>query len=308
MNLIRKTIKLYQKDFVGVLSIALVWCAILFLCIALGQMIGLAPLFYIFLVIPATISLRFVYFTFSMGKPINYNSFKIGFITFTSSIKLYFRMIKEALIAALIALIAGMFGISLCINLFNEKEFSLIQELIKDEKLTSFSQLTDLIPWLQYALIGVIAIVIVVYYLFKFRYNFLPYIAFQSPIDARSAKNMGEMMVKRTYIKYVLINASVLIFIAISTVAGYGIYKILLQNAICTKEAGILLGVGTGCLLYAPVLGFYGLMNAIFYNISSIPFQTQINKALDKLLKELRTLEENNACSNDKDQENKKDE
>ncbi|MBE6124588.1 MAG: hypothetical protein E7184_03575 [Erysipelotrichaceae bacterium] len=309
MNLLKKTFKLYQKDFTGVLSIALVWCAILFLSIALSQIIGLGPLFYIFLVIPATISLRFVYFTYSMGKPINYNSFKIGFLTLISSIKLYFRMIKEALIAALITLIAGIFMISLCISVFNNKEFTLIQEMMNNNTFTNFGQIIDLIPWIQYAIVGLIIVCVIIYFLFKFRYNFLPYIAFQSPIDAKSAKNMGEMMVKKTYIKYVLINASVVIFFIPLTIVGYYVYKLLLTNGIFTEPGSILLGIGTGCILYAPILGFYGLMNAIFYNISSIPFQTQINKALDKLLKELKSLEESNIpCDENKKDENKKDE
>lgn len=305
MDLIKKTIRLYQKDFIGVLSIALVWCSILFLCIALGQMIGLTPLFYIFMVIPATISLRFVYFTYTMGKPINYNSFKIGFVTFISSIKLYFRMIKEGIIASLVTLLSGILGISLGITLFNKDEYKILQELAKDNKLTSIEQISDLIPWFKYALIVLIIICIIVYFLFKFRYNFLPYIAFQSPIDAKSAKNMGEMMVKKTYIKYVLINSTVLIFLPILGFAGYGVYKLLLNNAIFVKEGCVLLGIGVSCLLYSPILGFYGLMNSIFYNISSIPFQTQINKALDKLLKELRSLEESNITKDDED--NKKD-
>lgn len=305
MDLIKKTIRLYKKDFIGVLSIALVWCSILFLCLVLGQMIGLTPLFYIFMVIPATISLRFVYFTYTMGKPINYNSFKIGFVTFISSIKLYFRMIKEGIIASLVTFLSGILGISLGITLLNQKEYEIIQELAKDNKLTSIEQISDLIPWFKYAIIALIVICAVVYFLFKFRYNFLPYIAFQSPIDAKSAKNMGEMMVKKTYIKYVLINSTVLVFLLILGFAGYGVYKLLLNNEIFVKEGCILLGIGVSCLLYSPILGFYGLMNSIFYNISSIPFQTQINKALDKLLKELRSLEESNITKDDED--NKKD-
>ncbi len=305
MDLIKKTVRLYQKDFVGVLSIALVWCSILFLCIALGQMIGLTPLFYIFMVIPATISLRFVYFTYTMGKPINYNSFKIGFVTFTSSIKLYFRMIKEGLIASLVALLSGTLAISLGITLINKQEYEIIQELAKDNKLNSLEQISDLIPWVKYAMIVLFIVCIIIYFLFKFRYNFLPYIAFQSPIDAKSAKNMGEMMVKKTYIKYVLINSTVLIFLVILGFAGYGTYKVLLANDLFTKEACTLLGIGVSCILYAPILAFYGLMNSIFYNISSIPFQTQINKALDKLLKELRSLEESNISKDDTNDEKK---
>ena len=87
MDIIRKTARLFKDDLVGVLTISFLWASILFLTVVLGRTVGYGLGFYIFLVIPATISMRFVYYTYTMGKPISYGSFKIGFVTIISSIK-----------------------------------------------------------------------------------------------------------------------------------------------------------------------------------------------------------------------------
>ena len=156
-------------------------------------------------------------------------------------------------------------------------------------------------PYLNYILLGSTAVAGIAYYLIKMQYNFLPYIAFQSPIDARSAKDMGAMMARKKYIKYILFNVSALLFFVPISVGGYFLYNYLVTNKILHTLASFSAVAGAMLILSMPVVAFYGLLNVVFYNRSSIPFQSQINHALDKLLNELKALEENNFKDDSKD-------
>lgn len=291
MKVLKETFALMKKDPTGCSNAALIWIATLAITILLSASlrIELLPILYVIIVMPSIISIRFIFLSYSTGKRISYRSYKIGYVTFQSSVKLYFRMIVDALITFISLMVAAAV---IYLIAFRYAEPSTYDAFIQTTDLVKMVKLITSPTWFEEFFIIAAAISAIVYYLIKFRSNFLPFIAFQAPIDARSAKKMSALMLKGNYLHYSLANLSSLLFLIPIGILGYLSYRYMYDVQIATTFTSLLVAVLLCSLLLIPVVSFYGIYNAVYYNSHSAPFQKEINGALEKLLRELRELED----------------
>ena len=302
MREIKETLTLMKKDFAGCCNSALLWISTLAITVLLSSLISLEilPIIYILVVMPSIISIRFIYLSFTTGKKISFRSFRIGYITFQSSIKLYFRMIVDALVAFVALLVASMF---IYVVAFRYVEPDSYQLFLETKELSTMYDLLTSPTWYKPFFLISLAVSALIYLLVKFKSNFLPYIAFQAPIDARSAKRMSSLMLKGNYFKYSFMNLTSLLFLIPIGYAGYKSYVYMYDVRIATVFTSLLVAVLVCSLLLIPVVSFYGIYNAVYYNSHSEPFQKEINGALDRLLRELKELED--VPFSDEDDKNK---
>jgi len=291
MSILKKTIGLLKKDFVGCINSAFIWVATLAATVLVSSALNIQilPFVYILIMMPSIISIRFIYLSFSNGKRISYRSFKIGYVTFQSSVKLYFRMIVDALVTFISMMIAA---VVVYIIAFRYIEPTAYKAFIETTDVSVMIDLLTSPAWYKSYFLIATCVSVLVYFLIKFKSNFLPYIAFQAPIDARSAKKMSSLMLKGNYVHYSLMNLTSLLFLIPIGYVGYKSYMYMYDVRIATAFTSLLVAVLICALLLLPVVSFYGVYNAVYYNAHSEPFQKEINGALDRLLRELRELED----------------
>lgn len=291
MKVLKETFALMKKDPTGCSNAALIWITTLAITVLLSFVtrVELLPVLYIIIVMPSIISIRFIFLSYSTGKRISYKSYKIGYVTFQSSVKLYFRMIVDALVTFISLMVAAAV---IYIIAFRYVEPTLYDKFIQTTDLVEMFKYVTAPTWFAEFFLGAFGVSAVIYYLIKFKSNFLPFIAFQAPIDARSAKKMSALMLKGNYLHYSLANLSSLLFLAPIGFLGYLSYRYMYDVQIATTFTSLLVAVLICSLLLVPVVSFYGIYNAVYYNSHSTPFQKEINGALEKLLRELRELED----------------
>ena len=299
MKVLKETFALMKKDPTGCANAALIWIATLAATVLLSVAlrVELLPILYVIIVMPSIISIRFIFLSYSTGKRISYKSYKIGYVTFQSSVKLYFRMIVDALVTFISMMVAAAV---IYIIAFRYAEPSTYDKFIQTTDFVEMFKLITSPTWFNEFFIVAFIVSAIVYYLVKFRSNFLPFIAFQAPIDARSAKKMSALMLKGNYLHYSLVNLSSLLFLVPIGLLGYGAYHYMYYVQIATAYSSLLVAVLLCSLLLVPVVSFYGIYNAVYYNSHSAPFQKEINGALEKLLRELRELEDVASRDDDK--------
>ena len=198
-------------------------------------------------------------------------------------------MIVDALVTFASVMIAAIVGYIIA---FRYLEPTVYKAFVETSDITVMVDLLTSPTWFKSYFLIATCVAVLAYLLIKFKSNFLPYIAFQAPIDARSAKKMSSLMLKGNYAQYSLMNLTSLLFLIPIGYVGYKSYIYMYDVRIATAFTSLLVAVLICALLLLPVVAFYGLYNAVYYNSHSEPFQKEINGALDRLLRELRELED----------------
>lgn len=286
----------FKRSWADYLAISFVFSVIVFIGILIGQAtIGLLFSF-IIIIIPVIISLKFCVFQAYDKPQVEYRSLKIGFLTFFKSIKVYLIVIfKPFLIGLLLGVVSYSFFLESAIMVAEETMPNIIESLADyDTFYYAYEDMLQIPDAKRIMDIGAIVSILVGYLAFfclKLKRDFIPFVAFEMPINSKRAVAMNaKMLEKKKYFKFLFTNLIILIVFAIPFALAI-LTKVLLEtNEIFSPTTVNLLMTLVFCVFGAPIITFKQLHYVFAYKSYSKPLKEDFNNELKNVIKEMEEL------------------
>lgn len=288
--------KTFKKNWADYLAISFAFAMIVFIGILLGElMVGL--LFaYIIVIIPAIISLKFFVFQSHDKNTIEYRSLKLGFLTFFKSIRVYSIVVLKPL---LFGFLAGVFVYSV----FLERAIMVASDTIPNlmdsmanydsfyytyEEMLKIGDVSSLLNLGTFISIGVGYLV---YFAMKLKRDFIPFMAFEMPINNKRAISINsKMLQKKNYFKFLLVNIVVLLSFIIPGMLGYLVKTLLEANEVFSPFTVNVLAILTFIVFASPLVTIKQLHYVFAYKTYSKPFKEDFDNELKNVIKEIEEL------------------
>jgi len=286
----------FKRNWTDYLAISFVFAMIVFIGIFVGQaMVGLL-LGFIIVIIPAIISLKFCIYQ-SYDKPtVEYRSLKIGFLTFFKSIKVYFVVIlKPLLIGLLVGIITYSFFLEPALMIAKETMPNILESLSDYETfMYAYEEMLQIKEVQKIVNIGMVVSALVGYLTFfclKLKRDFIPFVAFEMPINSKRAISMNSKMVeKKNYFKFLIPNLAILLMLVIPGALVY-LAKIGLEtNEVFSPTTIELLLTLLFVISASPIITLKQLHYIYAYKSYSKPFKEDFNNELKNVIKEMEEL------------------
>ena len=290
----------FKRNWTDYLAISFVFAMIVFIGIFVGQaMVGLL-LGFIIVIIPAIISLKFCIYQ-SYDKPtVEYRSLKIGFLTFFKSIKVYFVVIlKPLLIGLLVGIITYSFFLEPALMIAKETMPNILESLSDYETfMYAYEEMLQIKEVQKIVNIGMVVSALVGYLTFfclKLKRDFIPFVAFEMPINSKRAISMNSKMVeKKNYFKFLIPNLAILLMLVIPGALVY-LAKIGLEtNEVFSPTTIELLLTLLFVISASPIITLKQLHYIYAYKSYSKPFKEDFNNELKNVIKEMEELAKKN--------------
>ena len=264
--------------------------------VILGQMFVGMFLAFIIIVIPAIISLKFCAFQSYTKEQVDYRSLKIGFLTFFKSVKIYFIVIlKPLLLASLVGVLLYSCFMSSAINVAGETMPNLIESLSNyDTFIYTYEEMLKIEDVKNILDIGAIVSVIVgylIYFTLKLKRDFIPFVAFEMPINSKRAVAMNEKVLKGRFIKFFISNFLVTLLFLIPIGAAYLTKISMSSNEVFSTTTITLMSSVVFCVLAGPIATLKQLHYSHAYKSYSKPFKDDFDSELKNVIKEIEELQ-----------------
>ena len=295
-NDLKLALQSFKKSWADYLSISFVFAMIVFLAILLGNLFLGLFISFIVIIIPAIISLKFCVHQAYDKPQVEYKSFKLGFLTFFKSIKVYLIVILKPL---LIGFLVGIFVYSLflekAINVASETMPNIMEALVDYDtfyytyedmlKIKEVKKIIDLGTLVSLSIGGVLFLGL------KLKRDFIPFIAFEMPINSKRAIVMnGKMLEKKNYLKFLLVNCVVFALFAIPLVLSWLTKRGLQANDTFSPTTISLIMTLVFLLVSSPIIVFQQLHYVYAYKSYSKPLKEDFNNELQNVIKEIEEL------------------
>ena len=295
-NELKLAFQSFKRSWADYLAISFVFAMIVYIGLLIGQsMIGLL-LAYIIVVIPAIISLKFCAYQAYDKPQVEYRSLKIGFLTFFKSIRVYFVVIlKPILIGFLIGMITYSFFLEPAIGIASKSIPGLMDSLGNyDTFAYAYEDMMKIEKVSNLMNIGMIVSVTVgylVYFCLKLKRDFIPFVAFEMPINSKRAIAMNsKILEKKRYIKFLIINLLILAMCIVPAGLAY-LTKIAFEtNEVLSPNTIHLLTVLVFIILVSPIITLKQLHYVYSYKSYSKPFKEDFINELKNVIKEMEEL------------------
>lgn len=296
-KIIKESFNLYKKHIYEYTTISLAVAFFIYLIFMLGYstltMSGV--LFgFTFLIVPLLISLKFTVHGGVIHNLVNFKNMKIGFATYFRSVKLYFLTIIKPLLKSIIVYFLCTFLTSIVVvyiltaanpellNNFYQPGFAnSIQELINEN--SSATKIQDI-----GAIIGMI-VTVISFFIFKSNLDFIPFMAFEFPLDAKKAAEFNKKMLKKHRAKYVFSLFGIVSFAIIPLFICLLLYRFVFLGGPMEMNIIVFILLGVFMLLSAPIVTLIQITHVNIYMKRLIPFEDEIdievNKALEEIMK-----------------------
>lgn len=286
----------FKKSWKDYLSLSFVFGVIVFLAILVGLTFIGIPIAFIVLVIPAIISLKFCCFQ-SYDKPqVEYKSFKLGFLTFFKSIKIYFVVILKPLLIGLLVTLAILYVFTYsAIDIASETMPNLLQSLSnRDTLIYTYEEMLKIDEVKRLIDIGIITSLIggyLVMFSLKLKRDFIPFVAFEMPITSKRAVSMNYKVLKGRYFKFFISNFVILLMFIIPGAITHLVYNGLASNPVYSEFTLIAASSAIMCVLSSPIVTFKQLHYIHSYKELSKPFKEDFDNELKNVIKEIEELQ-----------------
>lgn len=286
----------FKKNWADYLSMSFVFAMIVFIGLLVGQMIGWLLIALIFVVIPAIISLKFCIYQ-AYDKPnVEYKSFKIGFLTLFKSIRVYFVVILKPLLIGLgIAFLVYYIFFLAGINVASETMPGLLESIENAEAfaytIEEMLQIKEVNEIITAGTIVSLVIGFFVYFCLKLKRDFIPFVAFEMPINSKRAVKMnGNILKKKQYVKFLVPNLVILFMFLIPGAVSFLIKLGLETNEVLSPTTIGLLTTLSFIVLASPIITFQQIHNLYAYKNYAKPFKEDFNNELKNVIKEMEEL------------------
>ena len=295
-NNIKSAFQSFKKNWQDYLAISFVFGVIVFIGVLVSYFLTGMLLAYIIVIIPAIMSLKFCVFQSYGKEKIEYRSLKIGFITFFKSIKIYgIVILKPLLIAFLIGCLIFSGFLSNAITIASETIPNLVEALSNyDTFIYTYEEMIAIDKVRNIMNIGLIVsftIGYLIYFAFKLKRDFIPFVAFEMPMTSKRAIAMNEKVLKGSYLKFFVSNLIVtLLFVApigLALLTG----KALSSNEVLSSTTIALVSSLIFCVFAGPIATIKQLHYISSYKTYSKPFKEDFDNELKNVIKEIEELQ-----------------
>lgn len=295
-NDLKLSFQSFKKNIADYLSISFVFSVLLFVGVLLSEFCVDPIISFVAVVIPAIISLKFCAFHANNKEQIEFKNMKIGFLTFFKSIKIYLIVILKPFLIA--------FGVSTGVfSLFYYKAFEISAASIPDlynkllnadTMMYAFEDMQKIEGVKTILAVGVIVSLIAAYFVCfscKLKRDFIPFVAFEMPINSKKAVDMNYKMVKGNYFKLFVSNLVVdlmyLVPVGLCALTAY----LLSLNEIYSLSTIYLVSSMVLCVFSGPVSMIKQIHYVYSYKTYSKPMKEDFDNELKNILKEIEELQ-----------------
>lgn len=295
-NELKLAFQSFKRSWADYLAISFVFAMIVYIGLLIGQSIIGLLLAFIIVVIPAIISLKFCAYQAYDKPQVEYRSLKIGFLTFFKSIRVYFVVIlKPILIGFLIGMIAYSFFLEPAIRIASKSIPGLMDSLgnydtfaYAYEDMMKIEKVSNL---MNIGMIVSVSIGYLVYFCLKLKRDFIPFVAFEMPINSKRAVVMnGKILEKKRYAKFLIINLLILAMCVVPAAIAYLMRIGLETNEVLSPNTIDLLTILVFVILVSPIITLKQLHYVYAYKSYSKPFKEDFNNELKNVIKEMEEL------------------
>ena len=295
-NELKLAFNLFRRNWKDCLAISFAFSMIIFIGLLTGYLFLGLLLAFIFIMIPAIISLKFFAFQAYDKQTIEYRSLKVGFLTLFRSIKVYSLVILKPL---LIGFLAGSVVYSFFLDRAIEIASSSIPNLM--ESLSNFSSFNYVYEEMlaiegvnSILTIGAVVSVAVGYLIaviLKLRRDFIVFEAFEMPINSKRAIAMNKKILsKKNYFKMITNTLIILLLFAVPGIIAYLTNVGLSSNATLSPETVWMMTILVFLLIASPIITFKQFVYMYSYKELSKPFKEDFNNELQNVIKEMEEL------------------
>lgn len=295
-NNLKLAFQSFKRCWLDYLSISFVFGMIVFIGILLGELVIGLLFGFIIVIIPAIISLKFCIHQAYDKPTVEYRSLKIGFLTFFKSIKVYFVVIlKPLLIGMLFGIIVYTLFLDRAIVLASETIPNLAASLANYDEFeyayNKMMEIKDVKNILNLGLYVSLGVGYLVFFCLKLKRDFIPFVAFEMPINSKRAIDMnGKILKKKNYYKFLTANLIILAMFLVPAGLAF-LTKILLEtNETFSPLTVNLLITLVFVITASPIVTLQQLHCVYCYKMYSQPFKEDFNNELKNVLKEMQEL------------------
>lgn len=286
----------FKKNWKDYLALSFVFGMIIFLGILLGQLVIGLLIAFIAIMIPAIISLKFCAFQSFDKQQVEYKSFKIGFITFFKSIKVYSLVIlKPILIGLLFVVITLYFFMVPAINIASETIPNVIEALANSETfMYTYEEMLKIEEVKKLIDIGTIVSLVIgllVAFSIKLKRDFIPFVAFEMPITSKRAIAMNKKILKRKYFGFFLGGLMIILMLLVPGAITYLVHRVMSSNEIYSSFTITTICSAIMCTLSSPIIMLLQLYYIYSYKELSKPFKEDFDNELKNVIKEIEELQ-----------------
>lgn len=286
----------FKKNIVEYLALSFIFGTILFIGVLLSEFLVGPILAFVIVAIPAIISLKFCAFHSHSKEEVDFKNMKIGFLTFFKSIKIYSIVtLKPFLISFGIGLIIFSFFYSYAIEIASQTIPDLYEKLLNvDTMIYTYEDMLKIEGVKKAFVLGLIissVIGYVTYFSLKLKRDFIPFVAFEMPINSKRAIDMNVKMVKGNYLRMFIPNIVVSLMYLIPLGLAVLIGCVLSQNAIYSEITVVLVASMVFCVVAGPVSLIKQLHYVYNYKTYSKPMKEDFDNELKNILKDIEELQ-----------------
>ena len=286
----------FKKNWADYLAMSFVFAMIVFIGFLVGQLVIGLLLAFILVMIPAIISLKFCVYQAYEKPNVEYKSFKIGFLTLFKSIRVYFVVILKPLLIGFgvgflvyyLFFLAGVDAASETMPNILESMENVEAFTYTIEEMLSIKKVNNIITF------GTVASLVVgylIYFCLKLKRDFIPFVAFEMPINSKRAITMnGNMLKKKQYIKFLIPNLVILAMFLIPGGLAFLVKLALETNEVLSPTTVSLLTTLAFLVLSSPIITFKQLHYLYAYKNYAKPFKEDFNNELKNVIKEMEEL------------------
>ena len=286
----------FKRNIGDYLAISFVFGVMLFIGVLLSEFLVGPLVSFVMVGIPAIISLKFCAFHSHNKDQVEYKNMKIGFLTIFKSIKIYFIVIlKPLLIAFFIGVLIFSFFYSSAVEMASQTLPNIYENLLNiDTMKYAYEDMWKIEKVKEMLVAGAIISLIasyLIYFSLKLKRDFIPFVAFEMPINSKRAVDMNAKMVKENYFKLFLSNLAVVLMFLIPIGLAYLTSVGLSSNEVYSETTIRLVSSIVLCVLAGPVATIKQLHYVYNYKSYSKPFKEDFDNELRNIIKEIEDLQ-----------------
>lgn len=295
-NDLKLSFQLFKKNIADYLSVSFVFGVLLFIGVLLSEFL-IGPLFaFVVMIIPSIISLKFVAFHSYNKEEIEFKNMKIGFMTFFKSIKVYSLVIlKPFLIAFGVGILLFSFFYSSAFEIASQSIPNLYNKLMNvDTMMYAYEDMVSIERVRSLMVIGgIVSFVIgyIIYFSLKLKRDFVPFFAFEMPINSKRAIDMNYKMVKGNYFKLFVSNGVVELMYLIPVGFAALVAFLLSANEVYSLTTIVLVSAMVFCVFAGPVSMIKQMHYVHNYKTYAKPMKDDFDNELKNILKEIEDLQ-----------------
>lgn len=289
---IKKSIKTFKTHTYELLTVSVAFAFLIYLTIMLsfslfggiGIIIG-----FVFIIIQLLIGLKYTVYNTIVNQKVEYKNMKVGFITYSRSMKLYLlTIIKPLFLSCFMFLILSFMTSGLVVGVLNSADPNFLVEASNMENIQAIIDANPLTKQItQIGLVISSIISIVTFFVAKANRNFMPLMAFEIPLNVVKAEEMNKKITKEKKWTYFFNRLAIYLLFFIPLFVVLLFLKFVLIGDTLQINTVVFVILGVFMLIASPIFTFLQISDVHAYREQIKPYEDDFKKEMDSILKEI---------------------